>query len=406
MTGLRIRQICAGILCGISVLLYGCIPVVQVSAPTVATQPPATVDESEQETIPETTVPETTVPQPEEFILTFAGDCTLGTDRKYYGNSGTFVGMVGENYAYPFENVRSYFENDDFSLVNLEGTFTDYKGAKDKEFAFRGPPAYAKILTLGGVEAVNLSNNHSYDYGQTGYDDTKAALEAEGIAYVEDLSTLLYTTDRGLKVGVFSGKYDVKTSKIKAGISKLLQEGAEIVIASFHWGVEGSYRPTQQQKNTARAAIDAGAHIVFGHHPHVLQPIEEYGGGVIFYSVGNFSFGGNKNPRDKDSVILQQTVIREPDGTVHMGTLERIPVRISSITSRNDYKPTPYEPDTEDYVRTLSKLDGSFTGKDLVVSSPSTTQTDATQPTTQTPTLEPTPTQEPEPSASSPQETS
>ena len=392
MNALRIRQICAGILCGCSVFLYGCFPVVQVSAPTIEPLPPETVVEVMQETIPETTVPETTVPtttvpEPEEFILTFAGDCTLGTDHKTYGGSGTFVYIVGEDYAYPFSNVLSYFENDDFSIVNLEGTFTDYNVPQEKDYKFRAPPAYAKILTMGSVEAVNLSNNHSYDYGQTGYTDTKATLEAEGISYVEDLKTMLYTTQRGLKVGVFSGKYEVKTSKIQEGIAKLRGEGAEIVIASFHWGVEGSYRPTRQQKNTAYAAIDAGADIVFGHHPHVLQPIEEYNDGVIFYSLGNFSFGGNRNPRDKDSAILQQTVIRESDGTVHLGTLERIPVRISSVSSRNDYKPTPYEIGTEEYLRVLSKLDGSFEGSDLVVSTntPATTQPAATEPATTQP---------------------
>lgn len=374
MSGLRIRLICAGVLCILSALLCGCIPVVRVSAPTVATQPPATVGEAEQETIPETTVPPTTVPEPEIFLLTFAGDCTLGTDHKTYGNNGTFVKVVGENYAYPFENVLTYFENDDFSIVNLEGTFTNYNIPQKKDFKFRAPPEFAKILTAGSVEAVNLSNNHSYDYGETGYQDTKEALKEENIAYVENLSTIQYTTNRGLRIGVFSGKYDVKKSKITAGIKKLQEEGAEVIIASFHWGVEGSYRPTQQQKDTAYAAIDAGADVVFGHHPHVLQPIEEYGDGWIFYSMGNFSFGGNKNPRDKDSAILQLEVIRENDGTVRLGELKQIPVRISSVSTHNDFKPTPYEAGTEEYDRVLSKLDGSFKGKDLVTSTSGTQQ--------------------------------
>ena len=85
-----------------------------------------------------------------------------------------------------------------------------------------------------------------------------------------------------------------------------------------HWGVEGSYRPTQEQMDLAHAAIDAGADIVWGSHPHVLQPIEEYKDGLILYSMGNFCFGGNGAPEDLDTVLIQQEVVKTPDGRVSL----------------------------------------------------------------------------------------
>jgi poly-gamma-glutamate synthesis protein (capsule biosynthesis protein) len=150
-------------------------------------------------------------------------------------------------------------------------------------------------------------------------------------------------------------------------IRALRDKGAEIVVASIHWGVEGSYRPQKGQNNYAYAAIDAGADIVYGHHPHVLQPIEEYNDGIIYYSLGNFSFGGHHWPRDLDSAMLQQEIIRDPDGTVSLGELTIIPVSCSSLPAQNNFQPTPYEEGSDEYNRVISKLDGSFKGYDLTV---------------------------------------
>ena len=114
-----------------------------------------------------------------------------------------------------------------------------------------------------------------------------------------------------------------------------------------------------------KAAIDAGANIVWGHHPHVLQPIEEYNGGIIYYSLGNFAFGGNSVPKDHDTAVLQQEIIREPDGSIHLGKLTIIPCSVSSIKERNNFQPTPYEEGSEEYKRVLSKLDGTYGGPNL-----------------------------------------
>lgn len=357
-------------------LLGGCGPKEDppvVEPPQIAPQPSASPSLSPSpspsaEPAPEETPTPTPEPTPQLFTLTFAGDCTLGTDHETYGGQGTLVYMVGDDYGYPFEHAKAYFENDDFTLVNLEGVFSDYNVPAEKTYRFRAPPAYAKILTAGSVEAVNLANNHSYDYGSTGYADTKAALESEGVTYVEEYGTALYTTESGLMIGLYAGQFTIDVPGMQSAIAQLRSQGAEVVICSFHWGVEGSYRPTSGQEYYAHAAIDAGADIVFGHHPHVLQPVEYYGDGVIYYSMGNFAFGGNRNPRDKDTAVIRQTVIREPDGSVHLDETQLIPFRLSSHSGYNDYKPMPYSTDDEAYTRTLSKLDGSYTGPDLVTS--------------------------------------
>ena len=178
--------------------------------------------------------------------------------------------------------------------------------------------------------------------------------------------TALYTTESGLTIGLYAASFSFRESSIRAAISGLREQGAEIVVCAFHWGDEGTYRPNGSQEYFGRLAIEAGADIVWGHHPHVLQKIERYGNGVIFYSLGNCSFGGHTYPKDYDSAIVQQEVIHGSDGTVRLGELTIVPISLSSVSGRNNYQPTPLQPDTEAYARVLSKLDGSFRGADLI----------------------------------------
>lgn len=288
------------------------------------------------------------------------------TDAMSYGGEGTFVYVVGDNYDYPFDNVRYLFEDDDFTIVNLECNLTDVATVSDKMFAFRGPTAYTNILTGSSVEFVSYANNHRYDYGYEGYDETIAALEDAGLAYCLRNDAVLYETESGLKVGVYAGYFEFDEADMRADIQSLRDQGADVVIASLHWGDEGTYRPLEDQKYLGRAAIDAGADIVYGHHPHVLQPMEEYGDGIIFYSVGNFSFGGNTNPRDKDTVIVPAG---DHPGEARCGWARRSssPAASAAPPDYNTYQPTLYEEGTEEYERVLSKLDGTFEGDDLTI---------------------------------------
>ena len=338
--------------------------------PEVA-EPTETLATSAPETEPPTTEPlptETEPPMPEEFLLTFAGDCTLGaTERHSYIGYG-FHKVVGDNYAYPFENVIDYFGNDEMTFVNLEGPLSDESHPAAKRYVFRGPTEFVNILTEGSVEAVSLANNHSLDHGQFGYDSTRSVLDAAGIGYAEqDVATVL-TSKNGLTIGIYGAVYyELDTEAILAGIQELRQS-CDLVIFAPHWGSEHSFRQNKTQTELAHAAIDAGADFVWASHPHVLQPIEEYNGRYICYSLANFSFGGNIYPGDYDTALVQLKVTRQPDGTVSTGELIVVPCNVSSTPKRNDFRPTPYEEGSEEYLRTMSKLDGTYHLASLPVS--------------------------------------
>lgn len=204
---------------------------------------------------------------------------------------------------------------------------------------------------------VSLANNHILDYGQKGYDSTVETLESYGIPYVQRDTATLVELDCGLTVGLYGAvyyKYD--QADMETQIAALRQQGADLVIYAPHWGIEMTYSPNATQVRLGHAAIDAGADIVWGSHPHVLQPIEEYGDGVIYYSMGNFAFGGNSDPGDYDTVIIQQQVVRAPDGNVTLGERTIIPCSVSSIEKRNNYQPTPYPEGSDEYNRVLKKL--------------------------------------------------
>lgn len=305
----------------------------------------------------------------ESFLLTFAGDCTLGSTPSTENAQLGFVKTVGEDYGYPFRNVLEYVTEDDFTFVNLEGPLCDGGYPAEKRFTFRGPTVFTRILTENSIEAVSLANNHTMDYGQTGYDSTRDALDAAGVPYVERDSSLLITLDEGLTIGIYGAVYySLDVERICEGIAELREQGAELVIFAPHWGTEGSYRPTPEQQEVGRAAIDAGADLVVGCHPHVLQPIEEYADGIVLYSLGNFAFGGNGAPKDMDTALIQQEVFRSADGSIRLGETRIIPACVSSVAGYNNFQPTPYEPESVEYERVLSKLDGTYTGPNLRIS--------------------------------------
>lgn len=293
-----------------------------------------------------------------EFILSFAGDCTFGTQHENVGFAGTFDEVVGNDYEYPFKYASAYFLDDDFTMVNLEGVLSSRGEPAAKQYRFRGKPEYTEILTRGGVECVSLANNHTGDYGAVGLADTQSALDDAGVAGIADAQSYMYETERGLVIGVCA--YYSGDVNIRATIASLREKGAQIIVASFHFGTEGSYYPSVTQISRAHAAIDYGADIVFGHHTHVLQKVESYKGGMIYYSLGNFSFGGNRNPSDRDTAIIRQHVTVSEDGAVSLDETELVPFCMSSSPSGNNFQPMPYESGTAEYERVLSKLNGTF----------------------------------------------
>jgi poly-gamma-glutamate synthesis protein (capsule biosynthesis protein) len=305
-------------------------------------------------------------PEPEYFTLSFVGDCTLASSTYNKSLSSSYENTVGDDYEYPFALTKQYFEDDDFTFANLECALTNSTQADTKSFVFRADPDYANILTEGGVEFVTLGNNHVLDYGEQGYADTKAALDMVGISYAGRDEYAVYETKTGLKIGVYAVSFG-EESQIKAGIAALKAQNVDFIIAALHWGDEGSYDVNSLQLSQAHAAIDAGADFVYGSHPHTLQPREEYNGGVIYYSMGNWSFGGNTSPRDPDTIILQLTVKRDVDGTVSIDNETVIPCACTGVVGGNNYQPVPYDAGSEEYQRTLTKIDGSFDGPNLTI---------------------------------------
>lgn len=279
------------------------------------------------------------------FTISAVGDCTFGTDENfaYEGSMPAKYDEVGD-FNYFFENVKSVFEEDDLTIVNFEGTLTDSTIREDKQFAFKADKSYAEILTDGFVEAANLANNHSKDYGEQSYNDTMDALDEAGITNF-GYDRVAIKKVKGIKVGlvgtyVLADGLGVKDSMEK-NIQDLKDEGAQVIIASFHWGEEKAEYPNDVQVELAHAAIDAGADLVLGHHPHVLQGIEQYKGKNIVYSLGNFCSGGNMYPSDMDTMIFQQTFTLKGGKLQEDNVTNIIPCSISSVEDYNNYQPTP-----------------------------------------------------------------
>lgn len=285
--------------------------------------------------------------EPVSFTVTFAGDCTLGTDESFSPATSFNARYDAEgDPSYFFRNVYDLFSSDDLTVVNMEGTLTESTTRQDKTFAFKGSADYAQVLVAGDVEAASLANNHSRDYGEQSYTDTKDALDAAGIVSF-GYDDIAYMDVKGVKVALV-GTYElaegvgIKDSMV-ANIQRARDEGAQVVMVYIHWGIERETVPNQTQMTLGHAAIDAGADLVIGSHPHVIQGYEKYQGRYIVYSLGNFCFGGNSNPSDKDCMIFQQTF------TVTNGEVEQndeinvIPCSISSTSSSNNYQPTPAE---------------------------------------------------------------
>lgn len=303
-------------------------------------------------------------PQPEYFTVSMVGDCTLTSSQ--YNNH--FETTLNGDMSWPFSGTIQYFKDDYLTIANLECSFSDTPLYGTGTFQFCGAAENAQILTDGSVEFVTLGNNHTMDFGQTGLENTEKALDAAGVAYAPPDGSYVYQNGDGITIGLYAARWCAGEAEVRAGVSALAaREDVDIVICLMHWGIEGSYRVISGQEQLGRAAIDAGADIVYGSHPHVLQRIDEYNGGYVIYSLGNWSFGGNTAPRDRDTAIVQFTIKRDVDGTVNVEGYEAIPCCLSSTEGVNDYRPVPYEEGSAEYQRAMSKLDGSFDGPDLTI---------------------------------------
>lgn len=294
----------------------------------------------------------------EEVSLTISaiGDCALGTEYAQRGH--TFATVFTENKkdcGYFLANVSAVLAEDDLTIANLETCLTTAEQRKDKSslqavYWLKGEPLYAQILAEGSVEVVNVANNHTYDYGEAGYRETLHSLEKAGIAYC-GFDHVLIKEIKGIKVGFlgfnqFSYKgvwqaYAALKEQVVESV-QALSEQTDLVIVSFHWGNEREIRPSLKQYELAQLAIEAGADLVLGHHPHVLQGIKEYKGKQVVFSLGNFCFGGNRQPYDRDTLIYRQT-FTFVEGELVRTTSRVIPCSMTTREGYNDFQPKVLE---------------------------------------------------------------
>jgi poly-gamma-glutamate synthesis protein (capsule biosynthesis protein) len=249
------------------------------------------------------------------IVLHFGGDCLM---------AGHYEDAAGTNPDMAFRDFK-LFHTSDVAMVNLECCVTTRGEPVAKPYNFRMRPSYLGALKRGGITLLNLANNHIFDYGNEGLFDTIDYLDSAGVDHVgagrnrEEAHTPVYFEKAGIKIG-FMGYYEggeapaatanepgVATrtvSAIRADIRRMKErDGADFVILTFHWGVEKADTVEEWQRQFAHRAIRAGADLIVGHHPHVLQGIERYRGGVIAYSLGNFIFGGNSRHTYRTAVL-------------------------------------------------------------------------------------------------------
>lgn len=294
------------------------------------------------------------------LTITCTGDFTIGGDN-YHNKGKSFYKELKaheDDINFTMANVRDIFRNDDMTLVNFEGTLTETKYVPDKkkenDFLFNIAPSYVNVLPDNSIEAVSLENNHIMDHGEDAYDETKQTLHDAGVVYSNSEEIGVFNV-KGIQIAMLSylcidrynkpvGGYDNLFDKVAADI-QVTKEVYPIVIVSFHWGRELDYTPTDNQIKMGRLAVDSGADLVIGHHSHRINPIEQYKGVYICYSLGNFCFSGNDKPSDMNSYLFQTRFKISKTGEISNTGFRIIPIRITSVKDRNNYTPTPITDD-------------------------------------------------------------
>ena len=281
-----------------------------------------------------------------EATLSFVGDCSIGDAIQYRQVVPSYHSVLRDmGYEWPFSQVKQYFEQDDLTVANLEVVFTNRTQHTDKRYNLIGAPDHVQALIAGGIDAVNTVNNHCMDFMDAGYRDSIAVLDRSGLGRFGTVypnqddghDDLLIARVQGISFGFlgFSYPQDYDLKRIEKRIRILREEGCDVVIVSLHWGRETHTTPETDQMDYARQVIDAGADMIWGHHPHVIQPIHFYRGKPILYSTGNFTFG-TMSRVDPSTGIFQVTYKKTADGMTELTQLRVIPcqTRLSP-----DYRP-------------------------------------------------------------------
>ncbi len=282
----------------------------------------------------------------ESMTLSFIGDCSIGEMYEAKGIARSYTATVDKyGMDWPFSQVVDVLAADDFTFANNEVVFTERSRRQNKKFCLRAAGTYAQVYNHSGIDAVNVANNHILDYLEAGYEDTLSALTAAGIPFFgtpkpdgdDLLDGLLIREVKGVRIGMLGYTYplDGRVKMVTRRVAALKASGqCDLIVVSLHWGTEEKTTPSYWQYDFAKAVIDAGADVVWGHHPHVLQPVVFYEGKPIFFSTGNFTFGSMSDV-DPDTGIFQ-LVYRVEEGQATLAQFQVIPCR---TRGSGDYRP-------------------------------------------------------------------
>ncbi|TXK86194.1 CapA family protein [Paenibacillus sp. N3.4] len=265
--------------------------------------------------------------------LSFVGDVMLASKVEDI--------LKAKGYDYPYTNVKDFLTKPDYTIANLETPITTRGTVQSKDYVYRSSPLVLPALKASGIDLVNLANNHVMDYGTEGLLDTMDALDQADVKRVgvgknvEEAYQPVIVEKQGMKIAFFGFSRVVPEASWKASSShpgvaetynyippveaiQKAREKADLVVVIAHWGVERSDLPDKNQKDLAHRYIDAGADLVIGSHPHVLQGFEQYKGKWIAYSLGNFIFTTNDIPKTWETVIVEAACSKDKQCDMHL----------------------------------------------------------------------------------------
>lgn len=288
------------------------------------------------------------------ITLTFTGDVTLGGEERTRAEETSFDSVYArEGATYFLKNMADFFAEDDLTIINLEGVISDsttFEVTK-KAYRFRAGTQMTDILTSASVEVCSMANNHSYDFGKPGYKKTQEALDAAGLGYFGDKNVYIYEKGN-VKLAFLSlntTEYYSSRSWFREEIARLKgAEGVDAVVFCFHVGSEYAARHISRQEQYAQNAIDAGADLIIMHHPHVVQGMEVYNNRYIFYSLGNFCFGGNSQVEveregkwysAREALVVRAELTFSDEGEYLGQQMKLYPVYTSGAAPENNYQP-------------------------------------------------------------------
>jgi poly-gamma-glutamate synthesis protein (capsule biosynthesis protein) len=289
---------------------------------------------------------------PTEVTISAMGDVMLGGDPRKSSYDRFAKLWSSHPHSYFFNEIKDYFKG--ITVANLEIPLIDTSSIMQgaRSYIFRGKTAYADALTAGGIDAVDLDNNHILDYGSRGYSSTRSALTARGVGYF-GLGKVFYKTVNGVKIGFMGFRpTSSSVSKVKSAV-KAVKSQCDIVVVSFHWGTDFVYRISAQQIAYGHAAVQGGADLVLGHHSHVVSGIEVYKGKHIVYGLGSI-VSTVELPDDTDTFIYRHTFSVTGTSVSNAG-FDIVPVLMTNSNSYNDAQPVVAT--GSDKTRILNKIE-------------------------------------------------